>query len=180
MNFDVKLCRYSHAAANDTELCERPNGACRPGRPQEQPSHGPTASLPRLPRQIPARRVRNERPSRTRVGDRGAQCLPGRAQPPSPSTVRENQTYGGEILDTNKPMNSPQRSPAPPQVALLRRPPRIVRILILPRSELVRRLLEGSIFSIPRFFIPTHLRREVGRFRHVELARLRSTPSASF
>ena len=32
--------------------------ACRSGRPQEQPSHGPTVSLPRLPRQIPARRVR--------------------------------------------------------------------------------------------------------------------------
>ena len=78
-----------------------------PRPPPAQPSHGPTASFSQLPRQIPARRVRNERPSRTRVGDRGAQCLPGRAQPPSPGTVTENQTHGGEILDTNKPMNSP-------------------------------------------------------------------------
>ena len=34
------------------------NGACASGRPQEQPSHAPTASLSQLPRQIPARRVR--------------------------------------------------------------------------------------------------------------------------
>ena len=71
------LCCYYRAATDQHRRRAANNGErVPPGRPQEQPSHGPTASLPRLPRQIPARRVRKERPSRTWVGDRGRAVSP--------------------------------------------------------------------------------------------------------